>query len=62
MAHLMILQKARFFAEGTAVGAWDCLVGCSDGLSKLKNILIKNEQKLIQNMLVSRGKITGNGF
>lgn len=27
-----------FFAKNTDVDAWDCLVGCSDGLTKLKNI------------------------
>lgn len=31
-------KSKGFFAEGTAVDAWDCLVGCSDGLSKLKSI------------------------
>lgn len=31
-------KSKGFFAEGTSVSAWDCLVGCSDGLTKLKNI------------------------
>lgn len=35
-------KSKGFFAEGTAVDAWDCLVGCSDGLSKLKFIFSQN--------------------
>lgn len=31
-------KSKGFFAEGTSVDAWDCLVGCSDGLAKLKGI------------------------
>lgn len=34
-----------FFAEGTDVSAWDCLVGCSSGLSKIKNIYCKGRNK-----------------
>ena len=30
-------KSKGFFAEGTNLDAWDCLVGCSDGLEKLKN-------------------------
>lgn len=38
-------KSKGFFAEGTAVGAWDCLVGCSDGLTKLKGIFNQNRTK-----------------
>lgn len=38
-------KSKGFFAEGTAVDAWDCLVGCSDGLSKLKSIFNQNRTK-----------------
>lgn len=38
-------KSKGFFAEGTDVTAWDCLVGCSDGLSKLKNIFNKGRNK-----------------
>ena len=31
-------KSKGFFAEGTSVSAWDCLVGCNDGLTKLKSI------------------------
>lgn len=31
-------KSKGFFAEGTSVSAWDCLVGCSDGLTNLKSI------------------------
>ncbi len=31
-------KSKGFFAEGTSVDAWDCLVGCSEGLTKLKGI------------------------
>lgn len=34
-----------FFAEGTDVTAWDCLVGCSDSLQTLKNIFNKGRKK-----------------
>lgn len=34
-------KSKGFFAEGTDVTAWDCLVGCSDGLTKLKSIFNK---------------------
>lgn len=34
-----------FFAEGTSVDAWDCLVGCSNGLAELKNIFTKSRKK-----------------
>ena len=38
-------KSKGFFAEGTNVDAWDCLVGCSDGLEKLKKIFNKNRKK-----------------
>lgn len=38
-------KSKGFFAEGTSVDAWDCLVGCSDGLSKLKVIFNQNRTK-----------------
>lgn len=38
-------KSKGFFAEGTAVTAWDCLVGCNDGLTKLKDIFNKGRNK-----------------
>lgn len=38
-------KSKGFFADGTDVSAWDCLVGCSSGLSKLKNIYCKGRNK-----------------
>ncbi|WP_061309855.1 hypothetical protein [Clostridium botulinum] len=38
-------KSKGFFAEGTDVSAWDCLVGCSSGLSKLKNIYCEGRNK-----------------
>ena len=38
-------KSKGFFAEGTSVDAWDCLGGCSDGLSKLKGIFNQNRTK-----------------
>lgn len=38
-------KSKGFFAEGTDVSAWDCLVGCSDGLKKLKDIFNKGRNK-----------------
>lgn len=38
-------KSKGFFAEGTSVDAWDCLVGCSDGLKKLKEIFNQNRTK-----------------
>lgn len=38
-------KSKGFFAEGTAIDAWDCLVGCSDGLAKLKSIFNQNRTK-----------------
>lgn len=40
-------KSKGFFAEGTDVSAWDCLVGCSDGLTKLKDIFNKGRTKPI---------------
>ena len=44
-------KSKGFFAEGTAVDAWDCLVGCSDGLSKLKSIFNRNRTKTNTEMI-----------
>lgn len=38
-------KSKGFFAEGTDLTAWDCLVGCSDGLLKLKEIFNKGRNK-----------------
>lgn len=38
-------KSKGFFAEGTSVDVWDCLVGCSDGLTKLKDIFNQNRTK-----------------
>jgi hypothetical protein len=38
-------KNKGFFAEGTDVTAWDCLVGCDNGLSKLKDIFCKARKK-----------------
>lgn len=44
-------KSKGFFAEGTSVDAWDCLVGCSDGLSKLKEIFNQNRTKTNSEMI-----------
>lgn len=41
-------KSKGFFAEGTDVSAWDCLVGCSDGLVKMKEIFNKGRNKTNQ--------------
>src|SRR5699024_9614446 len=38
-------KSKGFFAEGTSIDAWDCLVGCSDGLAKLKGIFNQKRTK-----------------
>jgi len=38
-------QSKGFFAEGTDVTAWDCLVGCDEGLAKLKTIFNTGRNK-----------------
>ncbi|MDD3393746.1 MAG: hypothetical protein PHG19_03770 [Anaerotignum sp.] len=38
-------KSKGLFAEGTAVDAWDCLVGCSNGLTKLKSIFNQKRTK-----------------
>lgn len=38
-------KSKGFFAEGTNVSAWDCLVGCDDGLSKMKDLFNKGRNK-----------------
>lgn len=44
-------KSKGFFADGTAVDAWDCLVGCSDGLTKLKGIFNQNRTKTNTEMI-----------
>ena len=38
-------KSKGFFAEGTDVTAWDCLVGCGDGLTKMKGIFNQRRNK-----------------
>ena len=38
-------QNKGFFAEGTDVTAWDCLVGDNEGLAKIKAIINKSRKK-----------------
>ena len=38
-------KSKGFFAEETNIDAWDCLVGCSDGLEKLKKVFNKSRRK-----------------
>lgn len=38
-------KSKGFFAEGTDVSAWDCLVGCDDGLSKMKDLFNRRRNK-----------------
>ncbi len=38
-------RSKGFFSEGTDVTAWDCLVGCGDGLTKMKSIFNKGRNK-----------------
>lgn len=38
-------KSKGFFAEGTDVTAWDCMVGCGDGLTKMKGIFNKRRNK-----------------
>lgn len=38
-------KSKGFFAEGTNVDAWDCLVGCNDGLEKIKKTFNENRKK-----------------
>lgn len=38
-------RSKGFFAEGTDVTAWDCLVGCDDGLTKMKSVFNKGRNK-----------------
>jgi hypothetical protein len=38
-------KNQGFFAEGIELDAWDCLVGCSDGLKKLKEMYGKSRKK-----------------
>lgn len=38
-------KSKGFFAEGTDISAWDCLVGCSDGLAKMKELFNKGRNK-----------------
>ena len=38
-------KSKGFFAEGTDLSAWDCLVGCDDSLSKMKEIFNSKRTK-----------------
>lgn len=38
-------KSKGFFAEGTSVDAWDCLVGCNNSLKKLKSIFNQKRKK-----------------
>lgn len=38
-------KSKGFFAEGTDMSAWDCLVGCDDGLNKMKDLFNKGRNK-----------------
>lgn len=38
-------KEKGFFAEKTSLDAWDCLVGCSNGLQKLKDIFNASRKK-----------------
>lgn len=38
-------KSKGFFAEGIDVTAWDCLVGCSDSLTRIKNIFNKSRKR-----------------
>jgi len=38
-------KSKGFFAKGTDVSAWDCLVGCDDSLAKMKSIFNKGRNK-----------------
>ena len=38
-------RSKGFFADGTDTDAWDCIVGCSDALSKVKDIFGRNRTK-----------------
>ena len=40
-------KEHGFFAKGTDVTAWDCLVGCDESLSKVQKIISKNERKAV---------------
>lgn len=41
-------KSKGFFAENTDLSVWDCIVGCSDGLAKLRDIITKNRTKTNQ--------------
>lgn len=38
-------KEHGFFAKGTDVTAWDCLVGCDESLSKVQKIISKKREK-----------------
>lgn len=44
-------KSKGFFATGTEVDAWDCLVGCSDSLTKIKDIYNKPRTKTNREMI-----------
>ena len=39
-------KSKGFFAEGTDVTAWDCVVGCNNGLTAIKSMYVKNRTSL----------------
>lgn len=39
-------KSKGFFAEGTDVTAWDCVVGCSNGLTAIKSMYVKSRTTL----------------
>ena len=56
-------KSKGFFAEGTDVTAWDCLVGCGDGLTKMKSIFNKGRNKTNRNgILHGRDLNYGNEY
>ncbi|MBA2853796.1 hypothetical protein HNP89_001772 [Methanococcus maripaludis] len=45
-------KRQGFFAEKTDVDVWDCLVGCSNGLKKLKEIYCASRKKTNNDLIV----------
>ncbi|MBU3169894.1 hypothetical protein [Clostridium estertheticum] len=50
-------KRKGFFAEATDVNSWDCLVGCNDGLKKLKDIYYKSRKKTNIEMIDLHGQL-----
>ena len=44
-------KSKGFFAEETSIDAWDCVVGCSDGLIKLKEIFNRSRKLTNSDMI-----------